>query len=225
MKLFSFLLLIAILGVAASAVARIGVSPFADESLVVGARVIVTGQVDSVKSLADESGERVFTYSSVRLDQVLKGDIAGREIVLKAEGGDTPTIGSRIFGTPRFEVGERVLVVLDTWPDGSLRTYQMFLGKLSIERDASSGRDFVTRDAADAEGSMLTREASSKLRGWSPVELSAYVSDLRSSIAINARRSAEFAASHYTSTPIVARPLEYELETTTAGISRIRGEP
>src|SRR5262249_25854361 len=178
MKHLPLVLVIVVVCLAAGAAASVSGSQFSDDSLVVGARAIIRGQVEAVTSQTEAKDESVFTYSTIRVDEVLKGDISAARIVLKEEGGDTPTIGSRVYGTPRFDVGERVVVFLDTWPDGSLRVYQMFLGKLSINRDEASGKDLILRDRADAESSMLNPDALAKFQSAGSIETSTYLSRL-----------------------------------------------
>src|SRR5262249_25012822 len=80
---------------------------------------------------------------------------------------------------------------------------------LTVVRDEASGRDLVMNDSADAEVSMLAPEAYSKFQASGRVELSEYISGVRASMSVNARQSDEFARSHYASTPIVTRPVEY----------------
>ncbi|MFN7624518.1 MAG: matrixin family metalloprotease, partial [Acidobacteriota bacterium] len=58
-------------------------------------------------------------------------------------------LGSDIFGIPQFTSGEEVLLYLDTWPDGSLRVYQWFLGKFRITTNPLTGRETISREAAD----------------------------------------------------------------------------
>src|SRR5207244_10752226 len=79
------------------------------------------------------------------LNSVLKGNITAREIVLKELGGETRDRGTQIFGMPRFETGQDVLVYLNSWPDGALRVHQGFLGKFNINLDPSTARAFVER--------------------------------------------------------------------------------
>src|SRR5207248_11082838 len=74
-----------------------------------------------------------------------------RRIVLKEEGGEVAGQGSLIYGTPQFARGERVLLYLDTWRDGSLRVHQMSYGKLTIHDDPASGEPLVVRNDAVCE--------------------------------------------------------------------------
>src|SRR5688572_14721286 len=67
-----------------------------DEDLIIGARAIIRGRVLSVSSAFD--GERIFTYTTIRVQEVLKGQIAERRIVIKEQGGQVGHRGSVIWG-------------------------------------------------------------------------------------------------------------------------------
>ena len=81
-----------------------------DENMVIGARAIVRGKVLAIGSSFDEQQNRIFTYITLRLQEVIKGQISERKIVIKEEGGQVGMRGSRIFGTPEFTLGEQVLL-------------------------------------------------------------------------------------------------------------------
>lgn len=115
-----------------------------DEDMVIESRAIVTGRVLGTSAAVDSNSGLVYTYVRLEVNGVLRGNIAEREIVLKELGGETSDHGTVIFGAPRFESGQEVLLYLNTWPDGSLRVHQGFLGKFNIKRDAS-GRTTVER--------------------------------------------------------------------------------
>src|ERR1044071_5635833 len=116
-----------------------------DDEIITKARAIVNGKVISVVSAFDDQHKSIFTYIPLKVDQVLKGEIATRRIVLKEPGGQVGTEGSLVFGIPRFTTGERVLLYLHTWGDGTLRVHQMFLGKFSIVTDSRTGEQMVSR--------------------------------------------------------------------------------
>src|SRR6476661_3436274 len=164
-----------------------------DDDLIIGARVIVRGKVLSVTCQSDDQTGRVFTYIRLRLREVLKGQVPDREIVLKEEGGQTGNRGSIIFGTPGFEKGEKVLLYLDTWRDGSLRVYQMFLGKFSIVADPATGEQCVSRTAPDKHTSLIQSEPHSPGGiATSRMELSAYRAMVIKRIKANRERSKSF---------------------------------
>src|SRR5262245_28802758 len=116
-----------------------------DEDLVAGARAIVRGRVLSVLSAIDN--ERIFTYTTLRVHQVYKGKIKSKRIVIKEEGGVVAGVGSLIWGMAQFVPGEEILVYLTTRPDGSLRVYDMFLGKFNIIEQ--SGIQIAARSPID----------------------------------------------------------------------------
>jgi len=181
-----------------------------DDDLIIGARAIVRGKVLSVTCQFDDQAGRVFTYVRLRVGEVLKGQGVDKEIVLKQEGGQAGSRGSIIFGTPRFEKGEKVLLYLDTWRDGSLRVYQMFLGKFSIVTDPATGEQIVSRVAPDKNTSLIQGEAQRAGEvATSRMELSGYRQMLIKRIKATRDRSQSFAQSYYRATPMLAEPAEY----------------
>ena len=126
-----------------------------DVDMIIGARAIITGKVFSVGSAIDERDNKIYTYITVRVHEVLKGQITTRRIVLKELGG---TVGDRItviYGSPRFTRGEKVLLYLDTRNDGSLKIHQMFLGKFDITIDPNTGQEVAVRSTPDENTTVL----------------------------------------------------------------------
>jgi hypothetical protein len=189
---------------------RVGVaSTPEDDSLIIGARAIVTGTVTDIDCRLDHQQDRVFTYITLEVHEVLKGSIASSEIVIKEEGGEAEDRGSLVFGTPRFEIGERVLLYLDTWPDGSLRTHQMILGKLSIVRDQVTGREVVVRDLRNSEG-LIIRPAKPDSVVDLRADLSGYIETIRLRARELTNQSLSFESFHYAGVPLLDRPIEYD---------------
>ncbi|HJQ70970.1 MAG TPA: putative Ig domain-containing protein [Blastocatellia bacterium] len=186
-----------------------------DDDLIVGARAIITGRVISLGSRLDRNQDRIFTYITVRVEEVLKGRISERQIVLKQAGGQVADRGSVVFGSPEFKTGEQVLLYLGTWPDGSLRVYQMMLGKFSIIIDSQTGERIVTRDLGGINTHII-RAASHAKRGDSAatdrMELSAYAAMVRARLAANWERSEAHEQTYYHDTRLRARPPEYRRE-------------
>ena len=58
-----------------------------DDDLNIGARAIVRGKVVSIESAADETNNRIYTYITVKGQEVIKGQITERRIVIKEMGG------------------------------------------------------------------------------------------------------------------------------------------
>lgn len=210
MKVSSWLLAICVVFCCAAGAHASTFTMPADDDLIVGARAIVRGKVLSVTCQLDDKTGRVFTYVRLRIREVLKGQVSDREIVLKEEGGQTGNRGSIVFGTPGFEKGEKVLLYLDTWRDGSLRVYQMFLGKFSIVADPATGEQIVFRAAPDKNTSVIQSESHMAGRvATSRMELSAYREMVTKRITANRDRSQSFDRTYYRSIPILSEPAEY----------------
>jgi hypothetical protein len=212
---FSLAVVSIILSCGSSALSTTFVVP-SDDTLIVEARAIVRGKVLSVTSQLDAEQDRVFTYVTLRVNEILKGQIVGRKITIKEPGGEVGNRGSLVFGTPRFARGEKVLLYLDTWADGSLRVHQMFLGRFSIVHEASTGKLVVTRNTPDIGVDKMGQTASGPVTNM--MELSRYTEMVRARLALNADRAREFEASNYGVAPILGRPPEYSAEAGRGGI-------
>ncbi|HSE97088.1 MAG TPA: putative Ig domain-containing protein, partial [Blastocatellia bacterium] len=184
----------------------------ADDDMIVSARAIVRARVLSVGSALDQEKDRIYTYITLRVQEVLKGQITERRIVIKELGGIVGDRAMVVYGNPQFVVGEQVLLYLDTWADGSLRTYQMFLGKFNIITDQNTGRQIAVRSSPDANTIVLPRHLHSTHSNSSSterMELKAYSKLVRTRLAANLERSVSFDNEYYRNVPILARPVEY----------------
>jgi len=182
-----------------------------DDDLITGARAIVIGKVRALACRLDAEQDRVFTYITIDVEETLKGEINARRIVLKEEGGEAEGQGSIIYGTPQFARGERVLLYLDTWADGSLRVHQMSFGKLTIAEDPAGGEPLLIRadpgcDAMRAQAATrrhATASAAEQLR------LNDYRRVIKTRLAVNRERAEAFEAATYAGVPCLAEPREY----------------
>ena len=191
-----------------------------DDEMIIGARAIVRGKVVSMGTRMDEN-DRIYTYITLKVQEVLKGQITERKIVIKEEGGEYGERGTLIFGTPQFKLGERVIVYLDTRNDGSLRVHQMFLGKFSIVKDEQTGKEMVVRHAPDQHVLILPpHEHPGQTRGPSTneMELSAYTAMVRSRLEANWEAAVKFEEEFYAGIPVLARPAEYDEANRRGGI-------
>ena len=100
-------LIICLSSLAPAGLASTAVVP-SDDSMIIGARVIVRAKVLSVGSAVDQ--DRIFTYTSLKIREVLKGKLAERKIVIKERGGIVADRGSVVFGTPQFTPDEEVIL-------------------------------------------------------------------------------------------------------------------
>jgi len=205
-------LLVILLGCAQSSFATTAIVP-PDDDMIIGARVIVRGRILSIESRFDEQQGRIFTYIKLKVQEVLKGQITERKIVIKELGGQVGDRLSVVYGNPEFALREQVLMYLDTWKDGSLRTYQMFLGKFSIVKDEKTGHEFAVRSTGDEHVAMLP--ADNAKRGGAitdRMEVSAYISMVKNRLAANEKPSRRFEQTYYSNVPTLASPPGYVSE-------------
>src|SRR5690349_15691360 len=182
----------------------------ADDDLIIGARAIVRGRVLAISCDFDPQG-RICTYVTLRVNEVLKGQITSRRIVLREPGGQVGLQGSTIFGAPRFRPEEEVLLYLDSWNDGSLRVHQLFLGKFNVTRDAATRQLMVTRDAPEANVVIEEFPQADGSRGpaTSRMDLATYTAMVRQRLAINRERVRDFEREHYANVALLTEPAGY----------------
>ena len=208
-RLFFLFLTALIFSLAKSTFATTYITP-TDDQMVIGSRAIVRGRVLAVESAFDAQTGRVWTYTTLRINEVLKGQLSQRKIFIKEEGGQTAERGSIVFGTPQFKVNEPVFLYLDTWRDGSFRVHQMFLGKFNIYTDARSGEQFVARAPVD-EGVVNLQSVEKQISTeiTEKMELSAYLQMIRGKVAANVEQSRIFEEMYYSNVPKLMEPPEF----------------
>jgi hypothetical protein len=115
------------------------------KSLTVGADVVVTGKVSQKKSDWNEKKTRIFTKTTVLVDEYLKGQNAGRFVEIITPGGEVGEVGELYTHMPRFADNEEVVVFLKQ--NGTARDYRIFNGeegKITVLQDEKT-REKVTR--------------------------------------------------------------------------------
>jgi hypothetical protein len=100
------------------------------------ANLIVVGTVKSVEGRWDDTLTFVHSDVTLNVEQSLRGN-APSEVVLSTPGGQIGGIAQRADGAATFEPGERVLVFLTTWEDGSYKVlgYEQGKSRLLTEQD------------------------------------------------------------------------------------------
>lgn len=205
---YRFLLCLMLCGAFQTALASTAIVPL-DEEMVVESRAIVTGKVMEVSTQLDPSKGVVFTYVRLMVNKVLKGEIFESEVVLKELGGETAEIGTMIHGMPTFEEGQDVFLYLNTWPDGSLRVHQGFLGKFNVTRNGSSGPLEVARQD---ESSSVEIVRTSVDGATDRSDLGAYSARITSLVEANTERGELFEKTHYADIPLRTVPPGFDKE-------------
>lgn len=122
-----------------------------DEQLIAKSPVIVEGTV--VSSAPVVYNDAVWTDTVVEVARPIKG-AASKRITVRELGGQTEDRITKIFGSPEFVAGERVLLFLENSPRGGYRTMDLFAGKMKEAR-AANGRRLWLRDDAKQDVNLL----------------------------------------------------------------------
>jgi hypothetical protein len=203
-----FLSLFAIQGKATTAIM------LSDSELAVSSRLIVTGEIRSVVSAWDDTHTYAWTYIEVSCERVLKGEVGNQTIVVKQLGGDFADSGLHVFGQPKFAQGQKVLLYLNTAPDGSLRIAHNFMGKFSIESDAATGQLLATRSLLESEVQLLKFHDSADITQRAP--LKSHIQNIRKFLREQPERVAQYDAINQ-SVALLPVPVEYNRVKSGAG--------
>ncbi|MBM4256917.1 MAG: matrixin family metalloprotease [Deltaproteobacteria bacterium] len=123
------------------------VIPVADTALAQQASAIVIGKITGLHSDWDKNRQHIFTRINLRVSEVLKGDVRTRGLTVTSYGGVVGDVESWIDGTPKFTVGEKVLLFLMQRTDGTFHVLHLYQGKFSLFTDSDSGTEFAYREA------------------------------------------------------------------------------
>ncbi len=130
-------------GVSSTAGATI-VKQFTLRGLTVEAHEIVRGEVVDEEVVYDSWWGRVYTHTTVRVDEVLGGEAhVGDLIVIRQLGGALDGLETVLVGTAEFTLGDEVMLFTRT--DGALHyLIGMAQGSYFVHRD-NAGKAIVTR--------------------------------------------------------------------------------
>ncbi len=144
---------LAMLLVAGSVSATTIVMP-TDAQLVTKSPLIIEGTV--LSSLPVDRSGAIWTETVIAVDQVLKGEVAG-PVIVREIGGELDGRISKVYGTPAYASGERVLAFLTPTPRGDYQTTDLFVGKFTEQRTAG-GERLWTRDDIAAQATLLDHD-------------------------------------------------------------------
>jgi hypothetical protein len=153
MKALIVILLLVLSGTVAGATSFVMV---ADENLVAQAPLVAV--VNVVSSQVSASPLPATDYL-VEVEQVWKGDAPGSRLIVRLPGGVTADgLALKIWGTPEFASGERVLLFLVPQRDGSYEILHLMLGAFHIRgtRRPVAVRDLTEAAELQQDGSPVT---------------------------------------------------------------------
>lgn len=118
-------------------------TPFPD--VVTDAKTIVRGTVSKVYSQwAQPNKKSILTLHDLAIKEVYKGQVNSAAITFSIPGGSVGNTTVKIDGSPHFNVGEEVVVMLgDQGGTGFFPLKGLILGKYNIKKD-SSGTEWLT---------------------------------------------------------------------------------
>jgi hypothetical protein len=109
--------------------------PMPIEDLTRSSVAVVIARVQAIRGVAAADGH-IRTLVDLAVEEVLHGQVPASSITLKEPGGRAGGIAEVVDGVAVYMVGEQVVTFLGVWPDGSLRTNHLALGRWVVDRDA-----------------------------------------------------------------------------------------
>lgn len=110
---------------------------------------VVRGTVSQIVAGQDAASGRIYTDIVISVEDVLRGDYAEGDWTIRERGGRVDGEEEWIFGAPRFQLGENVILFLDDRGDGSWRTTAMALGKFRVLGETLDGDLEIRRDLGE----------------------------------------------------------------------------
>ncbi|MCA9540849.1 MAG: hypothetical protein KC620_18240 [Myxococcales bacterium] len=139
--------------------------------------LIFIGTVTAQRSRLETQPVRVWTDTTFRVEQVVKGDKLDHEWRLTQLGGvvgeGADRIGQDVPGYARFAVGERVFLFLERTSTGRLVPTGLAQGKYVLIDDAKSGVTMAARDLRGLHllGAMPDKRVAGMPRDWNQLPL------------------------------------------------------
>jgi hypothetical protein len=109
------------------------------EDLAKKAEVIVVGKVTDVRSEWNADKTKIITKVSLDVDEYVKGEPAGKTMVITHMGGEVDGVGELYSHTPAFSKGEDVLVFVKKDNKNNLNVAGGNEGKFKVTKNESTG--------------------------------------------------------------------------------------
>ena len=115
------------------------------DGLVEKAEVIFIGKAVKQESAWNIEHTRIYTRTTFRVDEYLKGD-AGDLLTIETPGGVAEGVGMLVPGVPLFRLQGKNLIFATPGPrTGTHRVLGWAQGRFRIRRDAKTGRETLSR--------------------------------------------------------------------------------
>ena len=90
----------------------------------------------------------IMTDYQVEVEEIIKGEIVGDDVVVRVLGGTRNEVEFVAFGVPRFRRGERVVLFLEPRPDGTYGILHLILG--SFHERVVNQKRLLVRNLSEA---------------------------------------------------------------------------
>ena len=131
------------------------------EQLVEESDTIIQGVVEAVYSQWDDERNLIFTHTSIRVDDPLKGDRT-RSLLIRQMGGRVGSLNMTVAGMPDFEAGSNVIVFLTDAGNGTFHVTGLNQGRYVIVEDFAisnvSGVDLLNPKTGIVSGASTVRK-------------------------------------------------------------------
>lgn len=150
----------------ASSLAMAAVKRLTFNELAVRSRLVLAGEVIALETYRGpfhDVGEVIFTDVKIRIDRILKGAPGAEEITVQFIGGKIDDESMTCLESPKYEIGEKVLVFLRDY-NGKVWNTGWLQGKYRLDGNGPITGETVARGR---EGYPLDRDASlDAIQGW-----------------------------------------------------------
>jgi hypothetical protein len=106
--------------------------PVTVEALARQADAVVRGKVEKRESRWAEDGRHIFTFVTVHVRKVWRGE-APERVVVRVPGGEVGDVGQRVDAAPAFDDGEEVVLFVNREDGDTYRVHGLGLGKFRVE--------------------------------------------------------------------------------------------
>ncbi len=114
--------------------------------MAVAADQILIGEVVGMRAQVAVRRNSIHTFVTIEVDEFLKGERRGRRMVtLRILGGEAEGYRLVVPGSPRFELGERVLVFSEGAAGRIPGVLGLAAGKFSLDQDPRTGEPTLRR--------------------------------------------------------------------------------
>lgn len=143
------LLAVFILGMAFTPAGASQVKKMDMDGMVKKADLIITGTVIQVKAVREANpvtgGQSIYTYVTVDLDDVLKGELKGSSYTFRVLGGEISgePVGEKLADAPEFKMGQEVFLFLKKDPKLYSPVVGLFQGRFNLVMDKKTGHKLV----------------------------------------------------------------------------------